>query len=104
MQVQKTIENSNNRSKTIWKVINNKLHLNETKTSIIQFRSNFRPETFSHSRLKYLFTLNTKFLGMYIDEHLKWQVHLQEIKPKLSKAIFGIRKFFLKKINKLCDL
>ena len=70
----------------------NKLLLNETKTSIVQFRSNFRTEVLSLSRFQNLFSKNTKFLGMNIDEHLKWQAHLQELKVKLSKAIFGIRK------------
>jgi hypothetical protein len=39
-----------------------------------------------------LFQSNTKFLGLFIDENLKWQYHLDYIKSKLRKAIFGIRK------------
>lgn len=70
----------------------NELVLNEAKTSIIQFRTNFRVEKHSKSQYKDLFCISTKFLGLFIDENLKWQYHLDHIKTKLSKAIFGIRK------------
>ncbi|KAK3926464.1 putative RNA-directed DNA polymerase from transposon BS [Frankliniella fusca] len=70
----------------------NKLILNETKTSLVQFRTNFRTERNSNSAYFNSFTSNTKFLGIFIDDNLKWNKHIEELEIKLSKAIFAIRK------------
>jgi hypothetical protein len=34
---------------------------------------------------------STKFLGMYIDNHMNWKDHIEQILPKLSVACFSIR-------------
>jgi sarcosine oxidase/L-pipecolate oxidase len=35
-----------------------------------------------------------EFLGMYIDNHMNWKCHIDQILPKLSAACFVIRKLF----------
>lgn len=80
----------------------NKLSLNLTKTNFIIFCS---------ARKKYLkpqvkIKLNgiaveqvqsAKFLGVHIDEHLKWDKHIQQVASKLSKniGILAKLKYFL---------
>ena len=42
----------------------------------------------------------TKFLGLYIDEHLTWQHHIDHCKKKASSGVYAINmcnKFYLKK-------
>ncbi len=34
----------------------------------------------------------TKFLGVLIDENLTWKMHLNHIKNKISRAMFGIKQ------------
>ncbi len=35
---------------------------------------------------------STKFLGMYIDEHLTWKRHIAEVTKKVSRALFSIKQ------------
>ena len=35
---------------------------------------------------------SVKYLGIYIDEHLNWNTHLAELKPKLSRAVGMLSK------------
>ncbi|KAE8752907.1 hypothetical protein FOCC_FOCC000252, partial [Frankliniella occidentalis] len=70
----------------------NKLILNESKTSLVQFRTNFRTELHCNSMYFNSFTPSTKFLGIFIDDNLKWTQHIEELESKLNRAIFAIRK------------
>ena len=36
-------------------------------------------------------TVNTKFLGLQIDNHIKWKNHKPKMIPKLSEAYYAIR-------------
>jgi len=36
-------------------------------------------------------TVNTKFLGLQIDNHINWKSHTEEIIPKLSEAYYAVR-------------
>jgi hypothetical protein len=72
------------------------LVLNITKTNVIKFT----PITLVHVCLDIYYkdnlideVKNTKFLGMYIDNHLNWKNHIEQILAKLSVAYFLIRGF-----------
>jgi hypothetical protein len=39
-------------------------------------------------------TINTKLLGMYIDNHQNWNKHIDKFLPKLSGASFAVRMLF----------
>ena len=72
----------------------NKLVLNPGKTNIMKFLTN----NSSHSALrsgykeKYIKeTVNTKFLGLQIGNHLNWKNHIQKMIPKLSAACYAVR-------------
>jgi hypothetical protein len=75
----------------------NKLTLNLTKTNYIIFRSNKKLIPSSESRLKIEDIIipqvdSTKFLGVFVDQHLKWNVHTYEISKKIMKNIGIIRR------------
>ena len=36
-------------------------------------------------------TVNTKFLGLPIDNHINWKNHIEQMIPKLSGAWYAIR-------------
>ena len=70
----------------------NKLSLNISKTNYILFTYQNRQvvtnidlqlSDISIERTKY-----TKFLGIYIDEKLKWDEHINVMKTKISKSFF----------------
>jgi hypothetical protein len=74
----------------------NKISLNASKTELIIFRD---------PRKKILYDMkikidgkkltpcsSVKYLGIYIDEHLNWNTHLAELKPKLSRAVGMLSK------------
>ncbi|KAK3932937.1 putative RNA-directed DNA polymerase from transposon X-element [Frankliniella fusca] len=69
----------------------NKLVLNESKTSLVQFRTNLRTELHSNSAYFNSFTPSTKFKGILIDDNLKWRKHIEELEPKLCTAISAIK-------------
>ena len=69
----------------------NKLSLNASKTELIFFHSNHHPLNYDNIHIK----LNglklkpvdcIKYLGMYIDKHLSWNHHIDELGKKLSRA------------------
>ena len=72
----------------------NQLTLNYNKTNCLQFTN----KNSSNYNLKLHYqgnevksTLNTKFLGMIIDDCLSWNVHIDQIASKLNTACFAIR-------------
>ena len=53
--------------------------------------------------------MNTKFLGLQIDNHINWKNHIEENIPKLSAACYAIRSMarisnINSQINLLCIL
>lgn len=70
----------------------NKLILNESKTNIVQFRTNANTSisnsaTFTEQRVP-----EAKFLTVHIDQFLCWNKHAEYLIPKLNSAIFGIKR------------
>ena len=77
--------------------IANKLVLNFDKTKVIKFVSNNLTKlTFhiSYSSTNIEETTDIKFLGVHLDDHLNWNVHVQQLIPKLSAACYAIRSLF----------
>jgi hypothetical protein len=35
--------------------------------------------------------VNSKFLGLHLDNHLNWKEHIDQIIPKLSEACYAVR-------------
>ena len=75
----------------------NKLSLNISKTNFIIFRSNNKIIPPSDNVLKIDDIIipqvtSSKFLGVHIDQHLKWNTHILEITKKISKNIGIIRR------------
>ena len=67
-----------------------------SKSNIILFRSNKKqppqtPSVITIDDRTIPQVTSTKFLGVYIDQHLKWKVHIEEINKKITKNI-GILK------------
>jgi len=65
----------------------NKLSLNLTKTNFILFRSNKKlipPSTINISvdGVNIPQVNTSKFLGVHMDQHLKWNIHIDEINKK----------------------
>ena len=57
----------------------------------------FKTKNSSHSTLlngyeeKYMAeTVNTKILGLQIDNHINWKNHIEEMRPKLSGASYAV--------------
>jgi Reverse transcriptase (RNA-dependent DNA polymerase) len=74
----------------------NGLKLNVQKTEIIQFQNihnkNVRLDSIQIDDESILLAKNTKFLGIIIDESLKWNDHIDFICKKLSSVIFAINE------------
>lgn len=70
----------------------NKLILNDSKTNIVQFRSNEKVQQNLNSKFSDLHVNYAKFLGINVDQFLRWNKHIESLKPKLSNVIFGIKK------------
>jgi len=75
----------------------NKLTLNLTKTNYIIFRSSKKLIPFTENQLTIDGMIipqvdSTKFLGVFVDQHLKWNVHTHEISKKIMKNIGIIRR------------
>src|ERR1043165_4742771 len=70
----------------------NKLSLNLSKTNFILFTSNKKQIPPSMVNITVdgvnIPQVNTsKFLGVHMDEHLKWNIHIDEINKKITKSI-----------------
>ena len=100
---------SNKKLKTIETVINtelkevikwlrlNKLSLNASKTELIFFHSQRRILNYDDISIKFdgkkLSPVDSiKYLGMYIDKYLTWNVHIREFGKKLSRANGSLSK------------
>jgi hypothetical protein len=47
-------------------------------------------------------TVNSKFLGLHLDNHLNWKDHTDQMIPKLSGACYTVRSMFhISNINTL---
>ena len=69
----------------------NRLSLNASKTELIFFHSKRHALNYDDISIKFCGTKlhpvdHVKYLGMYIDKHLSWNVHIQELCKKLSRA------------------
>src|SRR5688572_4577444 len=69
----------------------NKLSLNLSKTNYIIFRSTKKliPNNTNELIIDNKIipeVLTTKFLGVHIDQHLKWKTHITEISNKIKKT------------------
>jgi hypothetical protein len=72
----------------------NTLVLNVDKINTMKFVT----RNSSHSTLHFGYkekyteeTVNTKFLGLQIDNHINWKNHIEETIPNLSGACYAIR-------------
>lgn len=69
----------------------NKLSLNVSKTNYMVFKSKSRNISHDHELIINGTILeqvsNTKFLGVFLDDKLKWDCHIQSIKSKIAKGI-----------------
>ena len=81
----------------------NRLSLNANKTKYIVIRPpHLKPDMTNHN-----ITINgiqldrigndcneksTKFLGIYLDEHLSWSYHIAQVKKKVSMALFSLKQ------------
>ena len=68
----------------------NRISLNVSKTEIILFHPKTKTITkhlnFRKSWQKVNIVKQTKYLGIYLDEHLTWNFQLDQIKRKLSRS------------------
>ena len=92
----------------------NKLALNETKTKFIVFhtQSNKPPDTFkiTLNNVDLERVANTKFLGVMIQENLRWKTHIDYVCNRVSRAtaVLARLKYYLPKhallliYNSLC--
>ena len=67
------------------------MSLNASKTELIFFHSKRHALNYDNISIKFCGTKlipveHVKYLGMYIDKHLSWNVHIQELCKKLSRA------------------
>jgi hypothetical protein len=98
-------DKNNNAVKEIFQwVSSNKLSINKSKTVLLQFH----PNNASHQLSSPLIYLNgksivpqdnTKFLGIMIDNRLKWDVHINMVCKKISSGCF-----LIKRMMQICDL
>ncbi len=73
----------------------NKLSLNISKTNYMLFSTN--KINVEHYKIKLCDrdieqTSSTKFLGIYIDSKLKWDVHINSVTQKISRSSYAINK------------
>ena len=72
----------------------NKLILNLEKTNVMTFVTKNLPHcalTIGHKDKYIKEVINTKFLGIHLDDHLHWNNHIDQIIPKLSAACYTVR-------------
>jgi hypothetical protein len=72
----------------------NKVALNPDKTNIIKFIPNNSPQYplnigFNDKYIEE--AVNTKFLGLQIDNHLSWKNHIDQLVSKLCGACYAVR-------------
>ena len=81
----------------------NKLALNASNTKYIILRSKYKKTSLEKLTLSINGTqlirigddceeTSAKFLGIYIDEHLTWQKHINHVNRKISRAMFAIKQ------------
>jgi hypothetical protein len=83
----------------------NKLVLNLEKINIMKFATSNSP----HCELTIVYKdkyiqeiVNSKFLGIHLDNHLNWKDHTDQMIPKLSAAHYAVRLMFhISNINTL---
>jgi hypothetical protein len=44
-------------------------------------------------------TVHKTFLGLHVDNHLKWKDHIDQMVPKLSETCYAVRSMFHISIN-----
>src|SRR6218665_2539301 len=76
---------------TAW-FIANKLSVNLSETNYILFRSHRKVVSMSNLKLEIddkeiMQVTSSKFLGVYIDQHLTWVEHISHIYKKIAKNI-----------------
>ena len=79
------------------KLLSNKLSLNVAKTEFMFFGTVFRlsnlgknfPITIGEKEIKRV--KNTKYLGVYLDENLTWDEHIDKLCSKVNRSISGLR-------------
>jgi hypothetical protein len=72
----------------------NKLALSLDKTNIITLIRNNSPQyplSIGYNDKYTEESVNTKFLGLQIDNHLNWKNHIDNLAPKLSGACYAVR-------------
>jgi hypothetical protein len=79
----------------------NKLSLNLSKTNFILFRSHMKQTPTDTNEIiidskTIPQVASSKFLGVHIDQHLTWKVHISEISKKIAKNIGIIRRIAYK--------
>ena len=74
----------------------NKLSINVKKTKLMIFRSRQKTLPITRQIILENYVLeqvdNTKFLGVYIDQHLEWKIHVNFIAAKISKSVWLLYK------------
>jgi hypothetical protein len=68
--------------------------LNTDKINVIKFNLNyFQEDQFQafYKDKKIKDVTNIKFLGLGIDKHLDWKIHIKQIISKLSSACYAVR-------------
>jgi hypothetical protein len=71
-----------------------KLALNLDKTNIVKFITNNSPQytlSIGYNDKCIEEKVNTKFLGLQIDNHLNWKNHIDQLVPKLNGACYADR-------------
>lgn len=73
---------------------NNRLIINEEKTLALSFHhyqnTNFSCPTINMNGNDINYKNNLKFLGVWLDDTLKWSVHIEHVSNKLSKLCFAL--------------
>ena len=80
--------NDTNNKVNEWSGVNG-LNLNNDKTCVIAFRTKSNNSSYISTNVKE----NVKFLGIYLEQNLPWNTHVNFICNKISQAIYSIRFF-----------
>lgn len=78
----------------IW-LSNNNLKINLNKTKIIQFQtyqSNFQKLSIKYEDNILEQVVNTKFLGIIVDQNCNWKSHINYVCDKLDKFVYAIKR------------